>query len=139
MSKNSSLSIIWNWKPKYSVGPVKLGEPFGAKFQEFELIRTPDYDAPDQESFKFPDETVLSIENSIVESICCKLNFYYLDKNLIGLSLENLRKVLGSENNIDSSSSDEICLEYDEYYLVIFLDKQQEKVTAVSCCYGEDS
>ncbi len=94
-------SIFWNWIPLISIGPLKFGQHKCFLIDKYQLIRTPDCDPPSWETYDFPDgDTSLSFEESYLVSVNRYESFFYQEKNLIGLSLEEICAILGPEDEI---------------------------------------
>jgi hypothetical protein len=137
MTKTDEFQIIWNWDSrKTSVGPISFGIPAEVVVQEHNLIRTPEYEALDQELYEFPDGSSISVENGLINGVDCKSNFFYKTTNLIGLSIEDIRSLLGSEDSLDEFET-LISLDFDKYNLVAWLNKDTEKVENIFV-YSDD-
>jgi hypothetical protein len=129
--------IKWDWNPNISVGPVTFGELASLTIEKYNLTRTPEYDAPEQETYQFIDETTIGVEDKIITSISCKKIFFYKHKNLIGANINEIKDLLGIENRVDEDFEEEYCLEFDNYNLIVWINKKNDKVSAVSCFYED--
>jgi len=115
--------IIWNWKPLESVGLITFGEyapPIVAKYNLDKLYancKSGDWDA-----YQFPNtETYVCVENFHIISVGCYDNIFYQDKNLIGLSLDEIRAILGKEDEISEIVGTQIPIEYENLSLILWL------------------
>ncbi len=137
MTKIDEFKIIWNWDSrKSSVGPIHFGIPVEQVVQEHNLIRTPEYEALDQELYEFPDGSSISVENGLVNGVDYKSNFFYKTTNLIGLPIEDIRNLLGPEDSSDEFET-LISLDFDKYNLVAWLRKETKKVENIFV-YSDD-
>jgi hypothetical protein len=126
-------NIKWDWNPKISIGPITFGDLANPAIEKYNLTRTPEYDAPEQETYQFIDKTTIGVEDKIITSISCKQNFFYEDTNLIGASINKIRDLLGIENRIDEDFEEEYCLEFDDYNLIAWINKETDRISAISC------
>jgi hypothetical protein len=133
MNTIDEAQITWDWKSKSSIGPIKLGEPATETIYKYSLPIIQEYSDSEEDVYEFPDETTIRVEDGLISSISCKSNFIYRGTNLIGLSIEEIRALLGNEYIVDDDFEEQICLEFDEYSLMIWLSKQTKKVESVSC------
>jgi hypothetical protein len=137
MTKTNKLKITWNWdSKKASVGPISFGLPAEQVVQEYKLIRTPEYEALDQELYEFPDGSSISVENGLINGVDCKSNFFYKTINLIGLSIEDLRNLIGSEDDFEEFET-LISFDFDKYNLVAWLNKETNKIENIFV-YSDD-
>jgi hypothetical protein len=127
------MSIRWEWSSIDSVGPIKHAEPALPVIQRYNLLLAPEYGSPDRDVYQFEDGTTMSVEGGLVDSVMCQSNFFYKGTNLIGLSINDVREILGKETKLDDDFEDHTCLEYDDYDLMIWIDKEVGKIDSVSC------
>jgi SAM-dependent MidA family methyltransferase len=128
-------AIQWDWIPCVSVGPITFGEPALPIIQKYNLPLIPEFGSSEEHVYEFPDRTTIVVENRLIDSISCKSNFFYQGVNLIGLSIEEIRVVLGQEDEVDQFEY-QTCFDFDELCLQIWTSNETEKVETVSC-YGD--
>jgi hypothetical protein len=96
-------NIYWDWNPLISVGPFKFGESAKPLIQEYGLreLEKP-FEEADWNSYEFPDcETRVYTNKELkIDSIGCFDNIYYKGQNLFGLNLDQIRNLLGEEDEI---------------------------------------
>jgi hypothetical protein len=137
MAKTNEFQMIWSWESKKaSVGSISFGLPAEQVVQEYKLIRTPEYEALDQELYEFPDGSSISVENGLINGVDCKSNFFYKTINLIGLSIEDLRNLIGSEDDFEEFET-LISFDFDKYNLVAWLNKETNKIENIFV-YSDD-
>jgi hypothetical protein len=96
-------AIQWHWVPCVSVGPIIFGEPVAPVIGKFDLQKLEkDYEDADWDTYEFPDcETRIYVdENGGIKEIGCFDNLYYQGQNLFGLTLDEIRVLLGPEDEI---------------------------------------
>jgi hypothetical protein len=126
--------ISWNWIPLIAVGPVKFGEPVLPLIKKYQLIREPEYDAPGWESYEFPSSgEIVSVEDSSIVNISCYENILYKGKNLLGLSLDEVRFLIGLEDEFGEKIEGQIPVEYFRLGLQIWLE---DSSVVSATCYG---
>jgi hypothetical protein len=123
MNTLSEAQITWNWKSKTSIGPINLGELATETIHKYNLPLIHEYSDSAQNVYEFPDETTIRVEDGFIESISCRSNFIYKNTNLIGTSIEDIRILLGNEDNIDDDFEEQICFEFDKYSIIVWLNK----------------
>jgi hypothetical protein len=133
MIANSEKKIHWEWKSIDYVGPIKYGEPALPIIHKYGLSLMPDYGSPGRDVYEFTDGTTISIENGLIDSVMCQSNFFCQGTNLIGLSINEVRPLLGDEDTVDNDFEDHTCFQFDKYELMIWVNKETEKVDSVSC------
>ena len=127
-------TITWEWEPFVSVGPIQFNEPIAPLINQYKLQRKVEYDTPDWEAYEFPeDQTIVNVQEYCVVSVSCYSNFVYKGKNLLGLSLEEIREILGEEYKIDNSMEKQTSVEYDTISLQLWFE---DGVTVSTMCYG---
>jgi hypothetical protein len=137
MIKFNEFEIVWNWSEmKDFIGPIKIGESPEYAIQKYKLIRTPEYEASGQKLYEFEDKSSISVENELINGVECKSNFFYKDTNLIGLSVEKINNLIGWNCSIDDDFEGQICLDFDEYGFMIWINKEFRVVESVFC-YGK--
>jgi hypothetical protein len=91
----------WDWQPLVSIGPFRFGESATHLIQEYDLqkLEKP-FEEADWCSYEFPDcETrIYTNENLEIERVGCFDNIYYRGRNLFGLMLNEVRSILGKED-----------------------------------------
>ena len=129
MFKNYTL----NWEPFVSVGPFKFDTLIQKYIEPYNLHFVEAADATvNWDTYATSDESVyIDTENSKIVSISCYVSFYYNGKNIIGLSLPEVREILGREDEIGDQLGEKIPVEY--YALNLQLWVQNEYVTNVTC------
>jgi hypothetical protein len=125
--------IIWDWQSKTSIGPIAIGKPAAAIIQEYNLPFIEEYSDSEQKVYEFPDDTTIRVEDGLIDSVSFKSNFIYENTNLIGVSIENVRALLGDEDTVDDNFEEQICFEFDKYSLMAWVSKSTEKVESISC------
>jgi hypothetical protein len=133
MTFNSDTQISWEWMSKHCVGPIRYGELASPIINKYNLSLNPEYGSLGRDVYEFLDGTTISVENKLIDSVICESNFFYKDTNLIGLSIEKVRQILGDEDSVDNDFEDYNCHQFDEYELMIWVDKETGLVDSVSC------
>jgi chemotaxis signal transduction protein len=95
------INTDWNWKAHISVGSIKLGENALSVIDMYGLVHVSEQDPPEQQAYQFLDKTVIIVDKNIITSISCKASFLYKHKNFIGLSINEVREIIGKESSID--------------------------------------
>lgn len=95
------MSIIWEWVPNSSLGPIKLGNQITHYIETLNLL---DDDCEDDGhatgliGYKLPSvDTYIYVDNEIILSITSYEEFIYKNKNIIGMKVDQLRGILGCE------------------------------------------
>ncbi len=122
-----------HWEPLVSVGSFKFDELIQKYIDQYDLRFT---DAADEllnwDSYSTPDKNVyIDTEDSRIVAISCYEHFFYKEKNLIGLSLNEIRTLLGHESEIGEQIGEAIPVEYDALSLQLWL--KEGYVTNVTC------
>jgi hypothetical protein len=94
------MNIIWVWVPNSSLGPIRLGDQINSCIQNLHLSK--DDDAEDDVTnwigYKLPDVDIyIYVENEIIVSITSYENFFYKNKNIIGMQVDQLSEILDCE------------------------------------------
>jgi hypothetical protein len=126
--------INWNWKPLISVGPLKFGQPAIPLIKKYNLIALEsDCESSDWDTYEFPNsQTRIYVENSYIDSVGCYDNLIYEGTNLLGLSLNEIRSILGNENEIGEVIEMQTPIEYETLGLQLWLE---DKITIGGICY----
>jgi hypothetical protein len=98
----STQRIKWNWEPLISIGSIMFGESIEPLIIKFglEKLEKP-FEECNWETYRvFNCNTCLYSENSRVTSAGCFDNLYYKGQNLFGITIEEVRIILGKESEI---------------------------------------
>lgn len=101
------MSISWLWIPGRSVGPFHLGYPVDKFISKYNLVRLEEreYLKEDWETYEIPGyETRIHAENSIITNVLCYDSLLYEGRDIIGLTLDEVRLILGTEDDIERDS-----------------------------------
>jgi hypothetical protein len=122
---------VLEWIPMISIGTLKFGEfvePVISKFDLHKLDKP--FDGADWDSYEFPncDKRVYA-EDGKITRIGCFDDLYYKGENLFGLTLDEIRVLLGEEDEIGESilfdfedgEFEETPIEFYQYGLQIWL------------------
>ena len=93
----------------------------------------PEYGSPEREIYEFADGTTLSVENGLIDSLMCQSNFFFKGTDFIGLSVDEVRHLLDDKGAMDDDFEDHIGFQFDKYELMIWVNKETEKIDSVSC------
>jgi hypothetical protein len=96
-------NIIWNWKPLESVGEIKFGIHINELTERYNLhLLEKIYESDEWETYEIPENLtkVYVAKDHRVEDIGCFDNLYYNGKNLLNLTLDEVREILGSEDEV---------------------------------------
>lgn len=128
------MEIIWSWHPKIGLGPFKLGTNIDAYLRNYNLFpnNTEEDDGTNWDSYKISGvDTFIDVENGVIESIRSFEFFYYMGKNLIGLTLEELNQKLPNSakekgDSVEYEDGDiQTPYDYDDLGLQIWLSKNR--------------
>ncbi len=129
-------SIIWDLNPLISVGPVQFGTLITPFIKEYLLQKIELYpvEGLDWDTYVFPDcESTLHVENSHIVSVGCYDNFFYKERNLLGLTFEEIQEILGPEDEIGEQIGEKIPVEYEKLGVEVWL---RDEIVADITCYG---
>jgi hypothetical protein len=117
---------IWEWNPLVSIGSLKFGESIEPIISEFDLYKLDKpFEEADWDSYEFPDlDKRVYTEDDHITSIGCFDDLYYKGQNLFGLTLDEIRTLLGEEDEIG------------ETVLLDFEDGEYEKTPVEFYKYG---
>jgi hypothetical protein len=96
-------TMKWDWHPCVSVGPLTFGESISPLIEKFDLQELDtDQAASGHIPYDFPNcETrIYANEDGEIENVGCFDNLYYQGQNLFGLTLDEIRALLGPEEEI---------------------------------------
>lgn len=92
---------VWELNPNISVGVFKFQESINPLISEFNLLKLDEkqgewdgYEIPNHETRVYVDD------NGIIECVGCFDNLYYQGKNLFGLKIDEITKIMGEEGKI---------------------------------------
>lgn len=133
------LKIEWIWKPNSSVGLIKLGDKIEEYLDKFGLILLDEHlDATGWIRYKAPDiDTYIDTEDGVIVSISSYETFLFNNKNLVGMDVKDLNKVLGCSpdeigNQVIYEDGDvQIPYEYSDLGLQLWISNG--KVALASC------
>jgi hypothetical protein len=125
--------MTWDWEPLVSVGPVRFGEAANPLIEKYNLQRPEfDCDTPDWEAYQFSGtDTLINVENSSIISVACHDNFFYKSNDLLGMSLKQIRQILGQEDEIDSMVGTQIPIYYDSLGLILWM--KNDVIVSATC------
>lgn len=93
------MNILWEWIPNSSLGSIKLGDQISHYVETFHLIKEDNEDHDDITnwvSYDLPSmDAYIDAENGIVVAITSYEEFIYKEKNIVGINVSELRKLLG--------------------------------------------
>jgi hypothetical protein len=127
--------IIWDWKPLLSVGPIYFGDPV-KKLVENQGLKLMDFDdgITEWDTYQVPNgETTVHVEDGKVVSVGCYENLYFNGKNLLGLTLDTVRTILGKEDEIGEEIIDKTPVEYERLGLQIWI---RNEIVVDAICYS---
>lgn len=128
-----TMSCSLLWEPLLSVGPFKFDtliqsyiEPYNLNFVEAadEVVNWDTYATSDKNVY-------IDVEDSKIVAISCYKHLFYKGKNLVGLSLSEIRTMLGKENEVGDQIGEKIPIEYYSLSLQVWL--KEGYVTNVTC------
>lgn len=96
-------NIIWDWKPLESIGGIKFGDCINELAKKYHLHPLKKmYESDEWETYEIPENLtkVYVAKDQIVEDIGCFDNLYYNGKNLFNLTLDEVREILGLEDEV---------------------------------------
>ena len=128
-----SEDYVLNWEPLVSVGPFKFDTSIQEYVQPYNLhfIEAAD-ETVNWDTYATSDKNVyIDTEDSKIIGVSCYECLFYKQKNLIGLSLSEIREILGTENEIGTQLGGKIPVEY--YALSLQLWIQNGCVTNTTC------
>jgi hypothetical protein len=96
------MSICWLWIPGESVGPFRFGEEADRVIKQERLIKLePDIATADWDTYAVPNcESRVYVKNGKVTAVLCEESLYYKNVELLGLSLDEIRNILGKEDEL---------------------------------------
>jgi hypothetical protein len=123
--------ITWEWIPLVSIGSLKFGEPIEPVISKFDLRKLDKpFEEADWNSYEFLgcDKRVYA-EDGNITSFGCFDNLYYKGRDLLGLTLNEIRVLFGEEDKIgetvlfdfEDGEFEETPVEFYEYGLQIWL------------------
>ncbi|NJK65039.1 MAG: hypothetical protein HC921_22095 [Synechococcaceae cyanobacterium SM2_3_1] len=116
--------LIWDWEPLVSVASIQFGAPASPVITKYNLQKLePACESADWDSYEFPDtDTRIYVENGCIERFSCYDNLFYKGQNLLGLSLDDIRQILGPEEKIDTMVGASIPIEYESLGLTLWME-----------------
>lgn len=89
---------IWNLTPHISVGVFKFQTSINPLIAKLNLLKL-DEKRGEWDEYEIPgcETLVYADDNGIIEYVACYDNLYYEGKNLFGLKIDEIRKILGEE------------------------------------------
>lgn len=93
------MNAAWEWVPNSSLGPIKLGDKITEYIKMLNLlVDTEEGDATNWVGYNVHDlDIYIYVENYIIVSITSYDNFFYREKNIIGMAANKLGAILGCE------------------------------------------
>ena len=93
------MNVVWEWVPNSSFGSIKLGDKISPYIQNLHLsIDDTEDDVTNWIGYKLPNaDLYIYVENEIIVSITSYDEFFYKDKNIIGMEVNQLDEILGCE------------------------------------------
>lgn len=140
------MSIIWEWIPNFSLGPIKLGEQISQYVESFCLIKEDDEEHDDITnwvSYDFPSmDAYIDAKNGIIIAITSYEQFVYKGKNIVGIKVTQLRELLdGDPDEIGVSvlyDDGDIQTPFRYSSLGLLLWVRDEEVVYASCIKCDD-
>lgn len=129
MGGHKTTGIIWDWVPLVSVGPIGFDVPAQP------LIKAHDLKKVDEYSVEGTDESwsvyalpvggtriYVGDKKQQIESVGCNDDLIYRGRSLFGLTLDEIRSILGPEDEIGEELCDppQIPVEFEEYSLQLW-------------------
>ncbi|WP_347989508.1 hypothetical protein [Methylomonas sp. AM2-LC] len=138
------MSCIWEWVPNFSLGIIKLGDQIASYIDTLHLLDDDDEDdghATDLVGYKIPNvEIYIYVDNESIISITSYEEFIYKDKNIIGMSVNQLSEILGCEPSEIGTSvlfdNGEIQTPFEYFHLGLQLWVSNEIVASASIMNG---
>ena len=137
--------MMWNWVPNKSFGPILLGENVSIYAKELKLILD---DSGISDSTGWNTwlselfEIMINSDFEKVISVTAYDEFCYEDKNIIGMSIDQLLDTLGDEADEVGESVEyddgDVQTPYEFYDLGLQDWLSQDKVVSISCLSYED-
>jgi len=122
--------------PLRSVGPFVFGEPAQPVIEEQGFTRATDpiYNGDPWDTYESPDgETTVHVEGGVIDSAGCYSELNFGGVNLIGLSFEALRELLGPEDEVGDDISGETPVEFESFGLQVWI---KDGVVESIMCHG---
>jgi hypothetical protein len=102
---DASMAISWHWVPGESVGPFHFGDNAEPCIRELRLVKLePDCSTADWETYEIPGcESRLYVDDGIITDVLCCDSLIYRDSDLLSLTLDELRILLGREDELQKN------------------------------------
>jgi hypothetical protein len=125
--------IIWNWNPLTSIGPVVFGESIDFLLGKYDLEKLDEEDLTGWDTYLFKNNsTRIYVEDAHIISVACYDNFFYEGKNLIGCTLQEVRKIFSQdEEEVGEITGDKIPIDYDGLGMTLWF--RHDLVADVTC------
>ncbi len=139
------MKIVWEWEPNSSLGPIKLGDQISHYVEKFHLKDANDDndDITGWVSYVLPSvDTYVYVENGIIVSITSYEEFFYKEKNIIGVKTSELLNILGRDPDeigvsvLYDNGVIQTPFEYLDLGLQLWV--RDEEVVSASCINGCD-
>ncbi len=126
-------NYLWKLSPLKAVSCVVFGETAETIIERLKLQRlSPDCESATWETYEWSaDGTRFIVENGKFISVMCDSNLYYKETNLIGLSIEEVRLIVGKEDEFEEGIGEEDAAYYPEIGLTLWLN--QNKIVGATC------
>jgi hypothetical protein len=117
------MDISWHWTPGTSVGPFRFGDEAAPIIQLHQLVKLK-RDSPivDWDTYEIPDcESRVMVEDGRIARVLCCDAINYMGVDLLGLTLNDARALLGRENQLEENVAVwEVVLSYYELGLTLY-------------------
>jgi hypothetical protein len=115
------------WIPQKKVGPFKFGHSIKEYIQKYNLVSIPEeYNEKASWSvYKVGEDDRIYVEEDKIVSILCCSKCLYKDRNLIGMSIDEVSILLGSKPDekdmVELSNGLQEVYEYDQFGLQLWV------------------
>src|SRR5436309_492578 len=115
--------ITWEWVPGIRVGPFVFESNAEDVVRKFGLIRLPpDCRSADWITFEIPGyESRVLVEAGKIVDVLCADELKYQDVNLLGMPLEEIRRFLGPEEELEENAGLDSAAHYPRLGLTLWL------------------
>jgi hypothetical protein len=118
-----AMSISWLWVPGLSVGPFQFGDVAASVIRSHRLVKLErDYANASWDTYEVPGcESRVSVENGEISGVLCCDSLKYKEVDLLGRTPEEIRALLGHEDELEENVGLGEALYYDELGLTLFV------------------
>lgn len=123
----------WEWRPGRSVGPFRFGSDANAVIERFGLCKLePDCPGAYWETYEIPGhESRISTEGGKISSINCWDRLSYKGFDLLTLTINEARAILGPEEQAESVGEGAMAVYYNSLGLTLWTS--DGKIESATC------